>query len=94
MKRLQSPLGRATVLDQDVNYPGATSRSLEASLDRFFKANPTASKNPAEWGGNRAAYETSILQDYGPSRSMAKVNGLMVSPTRYAALVTDLGMPS
>ncbi|WP_186134466.1 hypothetical protein [Burkholderia gladioli] len=91
---LQSPLGRATVLDQDVNYPGATSRSLKASLDRFFKANPAASKDPAEWGGNRAAYETSILQDYGPSRSMAKVNGLMVSPTRYATLVKDLGMPS
>lgn len=91
---LQSPLGRATVLDQDVNAPSATASSMKASLDRFFQHNPQASHNPAEWGANRAAYETSILQDYGPSRFMAVVNGVSVAPGRYQHLVQALGMPS
>ncbi len=91
---LQSPLGRATVVDQDVNAPGATTNSMKASLDRFFQHNPHAPRNPAEWGANRAAYETSILQDYGPSRYMAQVNGVSVAPQRYAHLAQILGMPS
>ncbi|EKS9884392.1 hypothetical protein BTK96_001305 [Burkholderia pyrrocinia] len=91
---LQSPLGRATALDQDVNYPGATAGSMQASLDRFFKNHPQASRNPAEWGANRATYETSILQDYGPTRSMAVVNGVSVAGTRYQHLVSALGLPS
>ncbi|MEX3927591.1 hypothetical protein AB4Y36_26645 [Paraburkholderia sp. BR10936] len=91
---LQSALGRATVLDQDVNWPRATPVSMKTSLDRFFQHNPQASHNPAEWGANRSAYETSILQDYGPSRSMAQVNGESVAPGRYQHLVQALGMPS
>jgi hypothetical protein len=91
---LQSPLGRATALDQDVNAPGATANSMKASLDHFFQQNPHAPRNPAEWGANRAAYETSILQDYGPSRYMAQVNGVSVAPQRYAHLAQILGMPS
>jgi len=91
---LQSPLGRATVLDQDVNWPRATPVSMKTSLDRFFQHNPQVSRNPAEWGANRSAYETSILQDYGPSRSMAQVNGVSVAPVRYQHLVQALGMPS
>ena len=90
---LQSPLGRATVLDQDVNAPGATANSMKASLDRFFQRNPQVSRNPAEWGANRTGYETSILQDYGPSRYMAQVNGQSVAPGRYDHLVQALGMP-
>ncbi len=88
----QSPLGRATVLDQDVNAPGATANSMKASLDRFFQNNPHVSRNPNEWGTNRTAYETSILQDYGPSRFMAQVNGQSVAPGRYDHLVQALGM--
>lgn len=91
---LQSPLGRATVLDQDVNAPGQTANSMKASLDHFFQHNPHVPRNPAEWGANRAAYETSILQDYGPSRYMAQVNGVSVAPQRYAHLAQILGMPS
>jgi len=91
---LQSPLGRATVLDQDVNAPGATANSMKASLDRFFQNNPHVSRNPNEWGANRPAYETSILQDYGPSRFMAQVNGQSVAPGRYDHLVQALGMPN
>ncbi|WP_429403975.1 hypothetical protein [Paraburkholderia sp. MM5482-R1] len=90
----QSPLGRATVLDQDVNWPRATPVSVKTSLDRFFQHNPQVSRNPAEWGANRSAYETSIVQDYGPSRSMAQVNGVSVAPARYQHLVQALGMPS
>ncbi|MCP3715989.1 hypothetical protein [Paraburkholderia sp. CNPSo 3281] len=91
---LQSPLGRATVLDQDVNAPGATANSMKASLDRFFQHNPRVSRNPAEWGANGTAYETSILQDYGPSRYMAHVNGVSVAPQRYEHLLQALGTPS
>jgi hypothetical protein len=91
---LQSPLGRATVLDQDVNAPGATANSMKSSLDHFFQHNPHVPRNPAEWGANRAAYETSILQDYGPSRYMAQVNGVSVAPQRYSHLAQILGMPS
>ncbi|WP_260427492.1 hypothetical protein [Burkholderia stagnalis] len=91
---LHSSLGRATVLDQDVNWPSATSSSMKASLDRFFQRNPTVSRNPAEWGENRSAYEASIVQDYGPSRAMANVNGVSVAPGRYHHLEQILGMPS
>ncbi|MDN7931446.1 lytic transglycosylase domain-containing protein [Burkholderia metallica] len=91
---LQSPLGRATVLDQDVNWPGQTSDSMRGSLDRFFSHNPQVSRNPADWGANRGSYEASILQDYGPTRAMAKVNGVSVAPGRYQHLVQALGMPS
>ncbi|WP_176080452.1 SH3 domain-containing protein [Paraburkholderia tropica] len=91
---LQSPLGRATVLDQDVNAPGATANSIKASLDRFFQNNSLAPRNPADWGANRSTYEASILQDYGPSRYMATVNGQSVAPGRYQHLVQALGMPN
>ena len=91
---LQSPLGRATVLDQDVNWPSQTSDSMRGSLDRFFSHNPQVSRNPADWGANRGSYEASILQDYGPTRAMAKVNGASVAPGRYQHLVQALGMPS
>ena len=91
---LQSPLGRATVLDQDVNWLGQTSDSMRGSLDRFFSHNPQVSRNPADWGANRGSYEASILQDYGPTRAMAKVNGASVAPGRYQHLVQALGMPS
>ena len=91
---LQSPLGRATVLDQDVNWPRATPVSMKTSLDRFFQSNPQVPRNPAEWGANRATYERGILQDYGPSRSMAHVNGVSVAPARYENLVQALGLPS
>ena len=91
---IRSPLGRATVLDQDVNAPGATANSMKASLDRFFQHNPHVSRNPAEWGTDGTAYEASILQDYGPSRYMAHVNGVSVAPQRYQHLVQALGMPS
>jgi hypothetical protein len=91
---LQSPLGRATVLDQDVNWPRATPVSMKTSLDRFFQNNPQVPRNPAEWGANRATYERGILQDYGPSRSMAHVNGVSVAPARYENLVQALGLPS
>ncbi|WP_152495062.1 hypothetical protein [Paraburkholderia kururiensis] len=90
----RSPLGRATVLDQDVNAPGATADSVKASLDRFFQHNPHVSRNPSEWGADATAYETSILQHYGPTRYMAHTNGVSVAPQRYQHLVQALGMPS
>lgn len=90
----RSPLGRATVLDQDVNAPGAMANSMKASLDRFFQHNPHVSRNPFEWGADATAYETSVLQDYGQTRYMAQTNGVSVAPQRYQQLVQALGMPS
>ncbi|VVE19606.1 hypothetical protein [Pandoraea fibrosis] len=62
--------------------------------DRFFQRNPHVSRNPEEWGSHRSSYEASILQDYGPSRDMAKVNGESVAPTRYQHLAQAIGLSS
>lgn len=65
---VSSNLGKATVLDNDVNRPGQVKDCFGAALDSFYAKNPKVSKNPADWAENRATYETEILEIYGPLR--------------------------
>ncbi len=64
----KSNLGKATVLDHDVNRPGHVKNCFGAALDSFFAANPKVSKSPADWGTNFASNESKILELYGPLR--------------------------
>lgn len=60
-----SEKGAALVLDQDVNRPGYVSTDFGKALDQFYKDNPGAPRDPASWSaGDRAAYESEILDDY------------------------------
>lgn len=81
-----SDLGRATALDQSVNRPAYVGRDIGKALDRFFENHPSISKNPNDWGENRSAFESEVLEIYGPSREMAKIRGISVARDRYAAL--------
>jgi len=66
----QSKLGRALVLDHDVNAPGNVSRSLKNAIDLLRSSHSGLSSNPHEWGENRLQYEEELIAIYGPSRSM------------------------
>jgi hypothetical protein len=53
------------LLDESVNAPNAVGRDLGKALDKFFKDNPTAPKDPTTWTPEqRALYEPQILDDY------------------------------
>lgn len=65
-----SRLGRALVLDQDVNAPGNVSSDLGASINTLRARHPGLGTDPAQWGDNRSQYETELIQIYGPSRHM------------------------
>lgn len=65
---MSSPKGRALVLDQSVNRPAYVKTDFGSALDTFYKNNPNASRNPAEWGDKRAQYEDEINELYGPNR--------------------------
>ncbi|MFD2907379.1 hypothetical protein ACFSX9_01385 [Flavobacterium ardleyense] len=65
---ITSNLGKATVLDNDVNRPGHVANCFGAALDSFFTKNSKVSKNPSEWGVNFSTYEGQILEIYGPLR--------------------------
>lgn len=49
---IHSNLGKAMVLDHDVNRPGHVVNCFGDSLDEFFNNNTTVSKNPTTWGEN------------------------------------------
>ncbi|WP_232431107.1 glycoside hydrolase family 19 protein [Burkholderia ubonensis] len=85
-----SDLGRATALDQSVNRPSYVGPDIGKALDTFFSRHPSVSKNPSAWGDNHAAYESEILEIYGPTRQMAKVGGVSVAPARYSSLKSNL----
>ena len=65
---IKSNLGKALVLDNDVNRPSQTKSCFGEALDTFFKKNPKVSKNPTEWEENHTNYEITILEIYGPLR--------------------------
>lgn len=65
---MSSPKGQALVLDQSVNRPAYVDNDFGGALDSFYKDNPKVSKNPTEWGENRATYEDAINKAYGPNR--------------------------
>ncbi|KAB7769643.1 calcium-binding protein [Xanthomonas maliensis] len=66
----QSRLGRALVLDHDVNAPGNVVRDIGKSLDKLKANHPGLQNNPALWGANRSTYEQELIEIYGPSRNM------------------------
>lgn len=77
---MSSPKGRALALDQSVNRPGLVRRDYGKALDDFYKNNPKAPTNPAEWGNNRSAYEDQINEYYGRNREGTDM------PKRYEAI--------
>lgn len=85
-----SDLGRATALDQSVNRPAYVGRDIGKALNAFFSRHPSVSKDPSGWGNNHAAYEAEILEIYGPTREMARVDGVSVAPARYSSLKKNL----
>jgi hypothetical protein len=87
----RSDLGRATALDQHVNRPGHVRRDIGQALDHFFSSHSSVPKDPEEWGAQRTLYELEIIEYYGHNREMARVQGVSVAPTRYAALKSKLG---
>lgn len=66
----RSRLGRALVLDQDVNAPGNVFGDLKRAIDRLRQQHPGLSADPNDWGSNRAQYEDELVAIYGPSRHM------------------------
>ena len=66
----QSKLGRALVLDHDVNAPGNVSRDLKSAIDTLRSRHSGLSSNPLLWGENRIQYENELIAIYGPARSM------------------------
>ncbi|CAM2177245.1 Calcium-binding protein [Paraburkholderia sacchari] len=65
-----SRLGRALVLDHDVNAPGNVSTDLGASINTLRARYTGLGTDPAQWGSSRSQYETELIQIYGPSRHM------------------------
>ena len=65
---IKSRLGRAVVLDQDVNRPGQVSDCFGKALDLFFEQYPTISKNPLLWTDNFYSNEMKLIEIYGPLR--------------------------
>jgi hypothetical protein len=88
----QSDLGRAAALDQSVNRPGYVTRDIGKALDALFSHHPELSRNPDEWGSNRAQYEREVVGHYGNSREMSRdSNGLNSAPRRFGNLTGNLG---
>ncbi|MDI2592786.1 EF-hand domain-containing protein [Pseudomonas sp. 681] len=69
-KLLKSPLGKAVILDHDINRPGFVKDDLGSALDTFFAQNPTVSRNVDTWGATHSTYERKVLELYGNSRRM------------------------
>ncbi|WP_232445074.1 hypothetical protein [Burkholderia ubonensis] len=65
-----SRLGRALVLDQDVNAPGNVSIDLGTSINTLRARHTGLGTDPTQWGDNRSQYEAELIQIYGPSRHM------------------------
>jgi len=66
----KSRLGRALVLDHDVNAPGNVTGDLKRAVDRLRQQHPGLSEDPNAWGVNRTQYEEELVEIYGPSRHM------------------------
>ncbi|MFJ3261735.1 hypothetical protein ACIPK7_15885 [Pseudomonas sp. NPDC086581] len=66
----KSRLGRALVLDHDVNAPGNVVGDLKRAVDRLRQQHPGLSGDPNAWGANRTQYENELVAIYGPARHM------------------------
>ncbi|SNY35924.1 calcium-binding protein [Pseudomonas sp. B21-051] len=69
-KLFKSPLGKAVVLDHDINRPAFVKDDLGAALDTFFSQNPAVSRNIDTWGAAHGANERKVLDLYGNNRRM------------------------
>ncbi|WP_276877847.1 PAAR-like protein [Chryseobacterium joostei] len=86
---VKSKLGKATVLDHDVNRPGHVSNCFRDALNQFFAANKKVSKDPEDWKENHATYEKDILEIYGPLRGR-KPYTMTSASDRYTKLKSKL----
>ncbi|WP_205529463.1 hypothetical protein [Taibaiella koreensis] len=86
---VSSNLGKATVLDHDVNRPGHVKDCFGEALNTFFGKHPKLSKSPADWGADAAGYETEILEIYGPLRGEGSYT-MTDASGRYAKLKSKL----
>lgn len=66
----ESKLGRALVLDHDVNSPGTVRSSLKMAIDKLRERHPDLNADPIHWGASRDQYEAELIELYGPSRKM------------------------
>lgn len=90
---IKSNLGKATVLDHDINRPGHVSMYFGEALDQFFVANPDISKDVSGWGENHDKNEKKLLEIYGSLRGtkIGKVKYPMTNASsRYANLKAKL----
>jgi hypothetical protein len=90
---LMSNLGKATVLDHDINRPAHVSKYFGEALNQFYKLNKDVPKKISEWGENHNEYENKILEIYGPLRGkkLGKVKTPMTDASnRYSRLKTRL----
>ncbi len=69
---VKSKLGKALVLDHDVNRPGHVSNCFADALNEFFLSNKKVSKSPSDWSDKHNLYEKAILEIYGPLRGKGK----------------------
>ncbi|WGE43120.1 hypothetical protein [Actinobacillus equuli] len=65
---IKSNLGKATVLDHDVNRPGYVAEDFAKALNYFYRNHPNVNKNPNTWGEKHNSYEREIIEYYGNNR--------------------------
>lgn len=70
----KSALGKAVVLDHDINRPGFVKDDIGKALDTFFIQNPTVSRDIALWGSAYGTNERKVLDIYGPGRRMTNAS--------------------
>lgn len=86
---VKSNLGKATVLDHDVNRPGHVSDCFGEALDTFFGKHPKLSKDPSTWAADATTYEKEILEIYGPLRGTGDYT-MTSAESRYTSLKSKL----
>ncbi|WP_238327361.1 hypothetical protein, partial [Rodentibacter pneumotropicus] len=67
-KYVKSNLGKATVLDHDVNRPGNVAEDFAEALNYFYKVHSNINKDPSTWGEEHKNYEREIIEYYGNHR--------------------------
>lgn len=67
-------LGKAVVLDHDINRPGFVKDDIGKALDTFFIQNLTVSKDISFWGSAYGTNERKVLDIYGPGRRMTNAS--------------------
>ncbi|WP_146010019.1 hypothetical protein [Burkholderia sp. WAC0059] len=66
----QSDLGRATAIDQHVNYPNNVVKNVASALKVFSHTYLLVQEDPSTWGQSRTTYESKIVAYYGEHRRM------------------------